>query len=114
MNTTENNKLIAEFMGINYQPDSKREFINGAWIINKVHYTKSWDWLIPIVEKIESLDYEIITVLIWNKRCSIDIDTYGEKESLFHYAGSSSTKIEAVYNAVVAFIKWYNQQNPKP
>jgi hypothetical protein len=47
MNTTENNKLIAEFMGYPYfLSDSGVD----SWGDDEFH--QSWDWLMPVVEKI--------------------------------------------------------------
>ena len=54
------NKLIAEFMGLEF---SKGEYYrplynSGDWIPqDELQYHISWDWLMPVVEKIESLGY---------------------------------------------------------
>lgn len=44
----ENNKLIAEFMGAVGSPMYKP---------NEMKYHSSWDWLMPVIEKIEHLGY---------------------------------------------------------
>ncbi len=52
MNTTENNKLIAEFMGVD-QVDID------TWLEtnSNLHYHTSWDWLMPVIKKInEQID----------------------------------------------------------
>lgn len=59
MNTTENNKLIAEFMGMKYSDE--RSFDNEEWthsIKSLSKFQTSWDWLIPVIEKIETLGYK--------------------------------------------------------
>ena len=84
-----------------------------------------------VVEKIESLNINGVqwTVLedesdvTWNfevninsKQCTINRCAYdGDEEdflSLYDCRNYENiTKMEAVYNACVKFIKWYNQQN---
>ena len=83
MNTQENNELIAEFMGvdpidIDYAIDE----------YGKLKYHLSWDWLMPVVEKIEQVHEGVPQELI--------------KLSLF-------STIDEVYNAIIEFIKWYNK-----
>tara|TARA_R110002050_G_scaffold237499_1_gene373437 strand:- start:63 stop:359 length:297 start_codon:yes stop_codon:yes gene_type:complete len=59
MNTQENNKLIAEFMGWDIQNQttiptnihlSNLEFDNGE--VMELKYHTSWDWLMPVLKKI--------------------------------------------------------------
>ncbi len=118
-NITENNQLIAEFMGVfdkilstgnihswsdapfYYTTEDTREKVIKN-ISKYSKYSKDWNWLMQVVEKIESLDYNIT---IQYKNCYIDID-----KDLQIYTFSKS-KIEAVYNACVEFIKWYNKNN---
>lgn len=71
-------------------------------------YHKEWNELMPVVEKIEELGYRFeirwtsthITALAWDNTLSLSCDT-------------GSSKIEAVYQGVLQFIQWYNQQNPQ-
>jgi len=71
--------------------------------LNDLKYHTSWDWLMPVVEKIESLSGT--TVLI--KRIGCEIIMYGKTIS----KQTSDTKIEAVWLAVIEFIKWYNEKH---
>ncbi len=80
------NELIAEFMG--YRPAVEDISINA--------YDTSWDWLMPVVEKIEGLGY-------------FYSDSDGERIQVTNIQGKS--KIEATYKAVVEFIKWYNHDS---
>ena len=103
---TENNKIIAEFIGW--------EINNELWINDKkvfVQYTdqslkfnSDWNRLMEVVEKIEKLKY------------FIQIDSIGvviSKEKKIITVSDNRYKIEAVYNACVEFIKWYNKQENK-
>ena len=80
------NKLIAEFMGA--EPDKKTFMRTGE----KVYfYHTSWDWLMPVVQKIE--DY-----------LSDNVGKVGYFDD-----GLSSNDIEVRYQAVVEFIKEHNK-----
>ena len=57
---------------------------------NKMEYHSSWDWLMPVVEKCYSNDDDYM-------------DTLCAKFDFFY--------IEPMYNAVVKYIKWYNENN---
>jgi len=83
----ENNKLIAEFMGYVYVDSPKNEL---------PPYHLSWDWLMPVVQKIESLGY-VFTIqggkaehgeMVSKSQCFIAED-----------------KLSSTYKAVVEFIK---------
>jgi hypothetical protein len=87
-----NNELIAEFMG---------ELMPVYWQFpSDFKYDTSWDELMPVVEKIEYVGFH---VLIEQNYCRIG-------EELDIRVWTVNQKIEAVYNAVVQFIKWYNSQ----
>ena len=106
METTENNKLIAKFLGLQEQnnPEERwfKQWFDDKRIINGqrneiLFFDKDWNWLMRVVEKIEKQAYIAI------KGCSVRISTIIDV--------SAPTKIEAVYNAVVEFIQWYNKNN---
>ena len=55
----ENNKLIAEFMGLDSFKDSLATLHQGKInvdvdVYEQAQYHTSWDWLMPVVEKIEN------------------------------------------------------------
>ena len=116
MKTLENNKLIAEFLGYIDNGCSEDGFLihpitNYDVEISSLKYHEDWNWLMEVVEKIESIEYGIYQVDILQegckilKRCCLLIDKrVGKLES-------DTTKIESVYSACVEFIKWYNEQN---
>ena len=113
MGTIEGNTLIAEFMASFGEWRGKKVLENGFKAnFTNGNYHCSWDWLMPVVEKIEDIgrdDGEIVTyhpqVKIGKHHCEI-VDTFG---NMVVYT-DESTKIDSVYLAVCEFIKWYNKQ----
>jgi len=93
LNNMNNNKLIAEFMGM----EDHQEM--GEYVTP--NYNTSWDWLMRVVEKIESLGYEFTIV---ESRCKVSNNTDHSVEELFHIETIGS-KFKTTYDAVVQFIK---------
>lgn len=111
METTDNNILIAEFMGIDYNPEGERKYNKetGAWTYTNVFYHTSWDWLMPVMDKIETLGY---SVNITSKTVAI-MQGHGAVYATNVYISDGLTKIKAAYETVVEFIKWHNEHNIK-
>lgn len=131
---TESNKMIAEFMGhifngveyilpeyeriIPFNTQSKKAtclecFKSSIFKPSELQYHTSWDWLIPVVEKIESLifeDDEYYNFQILGGCCVYIISSHGNE---IVSVDNVSSKIDCAYKAVVEFIKWYNQCNTK-
>ena len=108
-NIIEKNKIIAEFLNLTSQVIFEQVFAvceNGKTNFYKkdeLKFHSDWNWLMEVVEKIESLGYRIEIV---KHICRIYLSN---KETII--ISENTPKIEAVYNAVVEFIKWYNKQN---
>ena len=100
------NKLIAEFLGYSQPhpdyPDTTYWYKKNFTPLTILSFDTDWNWLMEVVEKIESLGFE---VQIYKKTCFI----YKLGNTLT-IGKDSETKIQAVYNACVVFIKWYNKQ----
>lgn len=120
----ESNKLIAEFMGATWE---FQEIIyqSYGWKFEKERPTKhssmwhgtegllyhdSWDWLMPVVEKIEEeTDYHF-------KIDNNEVELYSiahDKIVTYKQVFTTKTedhKIQSVWYAVVEFIQWYNTQ----
>lgn len=125
-NITENNKLIAEFMGLELEETLSNKFVytrnefnnpekesdcqTNFYEKHELKYHFDWNWLIPVVENIEIQSKELFgeyeDVIINGCGCGI-----ATKDDMISIAAKS--KIEAVYIACVEFIKWYNEQNKK-
>ena len=90
------NKLIAEFMGLDSFKDSLASLHQGKInvdvdVYEQAQYHTSWDWLMPVVDKIEQVNE-------------------GVPEQMLHVSLYST--IDEVYNSVVEFIKLINTQPP--
>lgn len=137
MTTQEKNKLIAEFVGY-YQPretkgsifsfevyaslkecrydfpDSYIDKYTGNDIeefefADEADYDKDWGLLMPVVEKIESLLENSISVKIEDDNCMITTNDVDELDrNYFHVYSTLDTKIESTYEAIIKFIEWYN------
>ena len=140
-NITENNKLIAEFLewkNSNWTVPTKgfeirRKYdleipnglklykeeeiqIEGEWGYADVEqercfyedllFHSDWNWLMEVVEKIERLGY-VFEIKITGCR----INQIENGSIIVLRWEEDKTKIEAVYNACLEFIKWYNEQN---
>jgi hypothetical protein len=99
MSTTDNNKLLAEFMGFQqtnigwYDAEEVllRTEIDNTFDNLKFH--TDWNWLMQVAEKIDEV-------------CGIDLHEWDE-----HINNALCSKsLFTTYNACVSFVKWYNTQ----
>ena len=105
------NKLIAEFMGMEYgDPNDNSVMIqmtpqgNEVVPIESMEYHSSWDWLMPVVEEIEGLR----DVNGNAYRFTIDMCNAQIEETNIEILGGRF-KLDTTYEAVVEFIKYYNK-----
>lgn len=107
------NELIAEFMGaiINKQEYGGSGAMNRNWSIShpitknrmilygvEMLYDSSWDWLMPVVEKINELDDN-------GQLLGIDYDVLKSMQDWI-----VSVNINNAYGDLISIIKWYNAQ----
>ena len=129
MNLKEN-KLIAEFMS-NDLPLLKKD-LKRTGTLESMHYATDWLWLMPVVEKIESISitglekyYDLngdessegnFSVVIFENSCIIyaNVFNYQYDRPVNGLNGhTDKTKLIATYKACVQFIKWWNKNKPK-
>ena len=105
----EGNKLIEEFMG------QMMLDINVLYVFSelpqekyprKFHY--SWDWLMPVVEKIRSLN-KMVLFHFWSFTNSTECKIYNWELGSEEIVNECESSFEAVYLTVIEFIKQYNQ-----
>lgn len=97
------NKLVAEFMTLQMHdtlslaktPIKAYEWNCNLYSLTELKFHYSWDWLMLVVEKIESLGYKTV---IMKSTCSI----YNSQYNVNPFEAES--KIQAVYAHVVDFI----------
>tara|TARA_R110000803_G_scaffold76747_3_gene141488 strand:+ start:4217 stop:4609 length:393 start_codon:yes stop_codon:yes gene_type:complete len=127
------NKLIAEFMGLSikegvcYYTDADDMFPMGIEVEEPyLPYNTSWDWLMPVVEKIESYNASVTInglYSVFNKKVghqvtirieAVEMNEGGNsawvlEDEYLHHSDIKDSKIEAVYQAVVEFINQYKK-----
>lgn len=98
--TIEDNKLIAEFFGEYSIIENNKPLY--TFELDEFKFNASWEWLMPVVEKIENL----------NINCRVRIESSSCKITNYQYYNIevANNKIDATYKAVIEFINWYNKQ----
>lgn len=115
---SEMNKVIALFDGGIWKEDDYGDFgfffpdnsKRRPTAIEALKYHTSWDWLMPVIEKIASIDYEKYNFHISSTgqwACYINRDDVFDSE-IASYGGFEPMIIN-VHKAVYKFIQWYNQ-----
>lgn len=126
--TKTDNELIAEFMGMVLETTEHEEGTDYSWtncppmehwaFDSPPPFDRSWDWLMPVVEKINEYGIWVIRPDYVSIR-SYDGELSPEKQFDFNTdKGKWSTAddepvpfIFLVHSIVAQFIKWYNSQN---
>jgi hypothetical protein len=120
-----NDKLIADFMGVKnvfeYKLKEKEGVMTlGLYIanssdgdidythdgINFIQYGYSFDWLMPVIEKIEKQGCIVEIWLSLGKGCRIMKPT-NTPCIVSEYEGNSL--MEVIYGAIIGYVKWYNE-----
>ena len=121
-NVNKNNRLIAEFIGMQETKigwyDAEENLPLGYTTDNtfdELLFNKSWDWLMPVVDKIEDMQDGDIGDAIRSHLYNVEItqifceitECHTSKQIAFI---DEENKITSTYKAVVEFIKWYNKK----
>ena len=118
--------MIAEFMGLKYETRnyfggdgsidengfdtfSHNSIMTGTYydgketsmLVDKMQYHKSWDWIMPVIDKIETMGCEVVHRV---GDCNIyKIDEQENYRCIIEIQGIN--KLESTYKAVLVFIK---------
>lgn len=131
-----NSNGVWEYMveGAGLVSSNRREDLNRFLGYN---YNNDWGLLMEVTEKIETTSYKVpesfqrgfmkntlnatgyitssyddrLEFLGWTSYCELGTKTIWDSTMLGEDVKRYSSKIEAVYNACIAFIEWYNEQN---
>jgi len=105
----EGNKLIALFMASFEEFENDRQVIindiENKGAVGSMQYHKEWDWIMPVVDQVESI--ELVSVNI-----SVDVvEIFNMTDyELITRVEVIETKIIRLWIAIVQFIQWYNKQ----
>lgn len=106
-NKEEYNELCADFMGMKYA--SERRFNKDTGWVYSVRaldmFHSDWNWIMKVVEKIETLFDGFVLFDIEDETCFVTIT------SLQNYNNNTTmaTKKEAVVHAIWHFLNWYKE-----
>lgn len=106
MNITENNKLIAEFLGFDILSNDRYNF-EGEIKTSLPEFESDWNWLMVVIQKIRTF-HNSTTPLNDNQISELIVLIKKLNDAL---TLRNDVSIDDVYNACLEFIKWYNQQN---
>lgn len=122
--TQEKNRMIAEFMGGLTKDKMESLTKNEIWIPKygvcmlyngspAMKYHTSWEWLMPVVDKIEDLGckFDMFPSKTKKKYYIATLMTYVNNTFKLNksFAATGDTRIQPVYDVVVQFIEWYNE-----
>ena len=133
MSILENNKLIAKFMYPDWvHPDErvngeeydylkgipKGDYYTVAVLFHReyeaLRYHKSWEKLMSVIEKVESTNDDFYAVTIGKEATKISSSAYTVNNP-DHFevvvTDYTSTRIKRTYQAIIEFIRWYNENN---
>lgn len=132
--TQEHNQIIGKFIGWipynglnpkwNYSFETNNLFhVNKCVTQDELQFHTSWDWLMPVVDKINAIEYgdyitefsitkdnvRLVTQVNSKVRKKLKLNNKVLNVNIYYFDVENLSKIEATYQAVVQFIEWYNE-----
>ena len=107
----EKQQMIAEFVGHESSHFPKHYHLHKINLpltkLEDLKFNSSWDWLMSVVENIESMGFSTSTNTIGAQHQVTKFEIFSGGASVLHSIDKS--KKQAIFNAVVKFIEWYNE-----
>lgn len=88
----------------NKYPLTKDISINYCMHIDSLKFHESWDWIMPVVSKIEDLGFKFIIETIYNNQVYINI-SHKDHDIIKGFYNKNS-KLFGVYDVISSFIKY--------
>lgn len=97
---------------IGYRDTAQPCILRDCW--KPMHYHNSWDWLMPVVEKIDKTpvlsnteeEYYYCVSLMGSVAEVMDAST---SDNVVQVSTETTNWLESTYEMCVKFIKWYNK-----
>ena len=111
------NKVIADFMNVKLEGSERNGFFYmGEGVptpfTSHLGYHASWDWIMPVIRKINGLGKEYSLAIFKNYvSCTVEKGGKFYKDFSFshaEYITSEQNDITAAFKLVVRFVEWYN------
>jgi hypothetical protein len=83
---------------------------NKEYTIEEAQYHLSWDWLMPVVDKIEELGYK---VYLDKYSCQIYLKYANFPENFIVDADFKQDKLSNAFDGISAFAKWWERKGKK-
>src|SRR5690606_17765769 len=106
MNTTENNKLLADFLNeLTYNSDGQIKED-----LKKLDFHYNWNSLMRVAQRIEQTETKDgRTFTIDMHKDNVIINQYGKYNNEI-IVTEGGTRIENLYKACIEFVEWYNKE----
>lgn len=111
----EYNKMCVEFLGVDntlscyylpkfglYKNSYGEIYYEEVFKEDELKFHSDWNWIMELVEAIESFNSSMTLFIIEDERCHVD------SQLGWHIDVGTSSKKEAVVQAIYNFLKWYN------
>lgn len=121
MNTIQKNKLLAEFLGYEIEETLKGEKVYAIrlpdatgtktdfYTPKELKFHCDWNWLMLVVDKIESIELKDGTTFTIDFYCSsVTIFAYGNMDDELIFTEGKGRLIN-LYNACIEFVQWFNE-----
>ena len=110
------NLLIADFMEVDITPVGlRRNVMQKSYYESELKYHLSYDWLMPVVEKIEALGFVVksendLTTIEDPRFNNIRLEKPIKDGNYKRWDDGGNRRLCGLYHAIVQFINWHNEQ----